>query len=176
MMYMRLDNIKIKDAFALSNPKPEKLNACKKYWEKNHSQDRYIVVNHDNILVDGYIQYLILKDAGVNIAEIKISNKKRKKWSRKNRKPKHNTQRRLNYRECETTYVFGFLLDSRSRKERVWRIPSSWGNEAINNLSIDSVVMVHNKKGCSFIKITRIEKLNKCPVDIPVKKVIRKYN
>lgn len=78
MIYMRLDNIKIKDSFASSIPKTEKVLACKEYWIKYHTQDRFIVVDHNNVLIDGYIQYLVLKDAGIDVAEVKISNKKKK--------------------------------------------------------------------------------------------------
>lgn len=175
MLYMRLDNIKIKNSFALSIPKLEKVLACKEHWEKTSSQDRYIVINHENILIDGYIQYLVLKDAGIDVAEVKISNKKRKKWNRKSRTLKHSNLKKLTYRECKTTYVFGILLYSKSNKERVWRIPNSWKKERINELNIGDVVMVHNRKTLTSIQITRIEKLNNCPVDTPVKKVVRKY-
>ena len=176
MVYMRLDNIKIKDSFATSIPKIEKVLACKEYWEKHHKQDRFIVVNHDGVLIDGYIQYLVLKDMGINVAEVKISDKKRKKWSGKSRKPKYSKHKKLCYRECNTIYVFGVLLYSRNKKERVWRIPNSWGKERIDEICIGDVVMVHNQESITPIQITKIEKLNKCPVDIPVKKVIRKYN
>ena len=56
MVYMRLDNIKIKDSFATTLPKEEKMAVCKAYWETHKKQDRYIVVNHNNVLIDGYIQ------------------------------------------------------------------------------------------------------------------------
>ena len=175
MVYMRLDNIKIKDSFATTLPKEEKMAVCKAYWETHKKQDRYIVVNHNNVLIDGYIQYLVLKEANVEIVEVKISERKRKKWSRKRSYPKSSKAKKLTYRESNTTYVFGTFLYSRSKKERVWRIPNSWKEERTADFNIGDVVMVHNKKGFSSIKVTRIEKLNKCPVDIPVKKVVRKY-
>lgn len=175
MTYMRLDNIKIKDSFAATIPKDEKIAECQKYWNNHHKQDRYIVVDHNNVLIDGYIQYLVLKDAGVEIVEVKISDRKRKKWCRKSRAAKHSKQKKLTYREKETTYVFGILLYSKSKKERVWRIPSNWTEERIADFNVGDAVMVHNRKGFSPIKVTRIEKLNECPVDIPVKKVVKKY-
>lgn len=175
MTFMRLDNIIIKDSFAATIPKEEKVTECKHYWDNHNKQDRYIVVDHNNVLVDGYIQYLVLKEAGVEIAEVKISDRKRKKWCRKKRLPKHTKPKKLTYRESNTTYVFGILLYSRSKKERVWRIPNSWRKESAKDFNIGDVVMVHNQKGLSPIIITRIEKLNKCPIDIPVKKVVRKY-
>lgn len=175
MIYMKLNNIKIKDSFASTIPKEKKFLECRRYLEKNHAQDRYIVVDHKNILVDGYIQYLVLKEAGIEIVEVKISDKKRKKWCRKNRLPKQSKPKKLTYRESNTTYIFGVLINSRSKKERVWRIPNSWDEDRINKLNIGDIVIVHNRKRTSLIKITRIEKLNVCPIDIPVKKVIQKY-
>lgn len=64
---------------------------------------------------------------------------------------------------------------SKSEKERVWRVPNSWKKERINELNIGDTVMVHNQNNLSLIRITKIEEFNECPVDIPVKKVIRKY-
>ncbi|KAI4445317.1 hypothetical protein C823_007824 [Eubacterium plexicaudatum ASF492] len=175
MTYMRLENIKIKDSFSTTLPKEEKVAVCKAYWEIHKKQDRYIIVDHNNVLIDGYIQYLVLKEVGIEIVEVKISDKKRKKWSRKRMLPKQSKPKKLTYRESNTTYVFGTLLYSRSKKERVWRIPSNWKDDRIADFNIGDVVMVHNQNGLSPIKITRIEKLNNCPVDIPVKKVVGKY-
>ena len=95
--------------------------------------------------------------------------------SLKRKLPKQSKPKKLTYRESNTTYVFGTLLYSRSKKERVWRIPNNWKEEYIANFNVGDAVLVHNKKGLSPIKITRIEKLKECPVDIPVKKVVRKY-
>lgn len=41
-------------------------------------------------------------------------------------------------------------------------------------LNVGDVVMVKTKRGNAPIEITRIEKLTECPVDIPVKKVVKK--
>ena len=60
MRRMKLSDIKISDAFANSVPSEEKLNECKNNWNQWNRQDRYIVVDHDNVLIDGYIQYLVL--------------------------------------------------------------------------------------------------------------------
>ena len=159
---MRLENIKIKESFTATNPKDEKVAECKEYWNNHHKQDRYIVVDHNNILIDGYIQYLVLKEAGIEIVEVKISDKKRKKWSRKRRVPKQSKPKKLTYRESNTTYVFGSLLYSKSKKERTWRIPNSWTDEHIADINIGDVVLVHNRKELSPIIITRIEKINDC--------------
>lgn len=52
---MKLSEIKISNAFASTTPKDDKLNACRNYWKENHEQDRDIVVNKNNVLIDGYM-------------------------------------------------------------------------------------------------------------------------
>lgn len=174
MKHMKLTDIKIKDSFLNSIPTEEKVNACRQHWDESHEQDRYIVVNHDNYLIDGYIQYLVLKENDVDSAEVKISDKKRKRWSRKNIHFKVQKSNKTNYRECETTYVYGIHPKSKSTKERVWRVPNSWWNGWADSFNIGDMMLVHTKHGLAPIEITKIEGLSKCPVDIPVKTVVRK--
>ena len=84
MRRMKLSDIKISDAFANSIPRVEKLNDCRNNWNLWNRQDRYIVINPDNVLIDGYIQYLVLKENNVEEVEVKISNRRKKRWYRKN--------------------------------------------------------------------------------------------
>lgn len=174
MKYMRLEDINIKDSFANSVPKKEKVNVCRKHWDKNHEQDRYIVVNRNNFLIDGYIQYLVLKENNVDVAEVKVSDRKRKKWTRKNQQLKVRKINNKNYRERETTYIYGVHPNSKSIKERVWRVPNSWWDGWADSLSIGDMIWVNTKYGIAPIEITRIERSGECPVSIPVKTVVRK--
>lgn len=174
MKQMRLEDIKIKDSFTNSIPTEEKVNVCWQHWDKFHEQDRYIVVNRDNYLIDGYIQYLVLKENSVDVAEVKISDKKKKRWSRKNKKSKVQKTNKTNYRECETTYIFGVHPNSKSTKERVWRVPNSWWSGWADSLNIGDMLLVNTKRGRQPIEVTRIKRLSECPVDIPVKTVVRK--
>lgn len=173
---MRLDNIKIKESFAATVPNPEKLLKCKDYWEKNHTQDRYLVVDHNYTLIDGYIQYLVLKDVGVDTAEIKISERRRKRWNRKTKQCKTGKTSKYDYRTCNTLYVFGIHPYSTSTKERIWRIPNSWKDSWMNSLKIGDYLLVNTKYGASPIQVTQLAVLDKCPVDTPVKKVIKKLH
>ena len=45
----------MRDAFANSIPRVEKRNDCRNNWNLWNRQDRYIVVNPNNVLIDGYI-------------------------------------------------------------------------------------------------------------------------
>ena len=164
MKTMKLDDIKIKDSFENSVPKSEKMDKCRQFWNTYHKQDRWIVVNNRHTLIDGYIQYLVLKENNIEEAEVHFSNKRKKKWERKSK----------TYKECETTYIYGVHLNSKSTKERVWRVPNSWQNEWADSLSIGDVVLVKTRYGLAPVEITRIERLSECPVEIPVKRVIKK--
>lgn len=174
MKHMRLADIKINDSFTNSVPIEYKVNVCRQHWDKTHEQDRYIVVNRNNFLIDGYIQYLVLKEKNVDVAEVKISDKKRKRWSRKNKQSKRQKSNQINYREHETIYIYGVHPNSNDHKERVWRIPNSWWDGWADILNIGDMIFVNTKYGLALIEITKIERLSECPVGIPVKTVVRK--
>ena len=169
MKTMKLSDIKIKDSFANSNPQNRKMEECRNYWNENYEQDRYLVVNHKNELVDGYIQYLILKENNVSDAIIQNSERKRKRYNRIRTKefevPK--------YRTNETVYIYGIHPNSKSKKERVWRVPISWKGWE-NDLLPGDRIWVNTKYGIKPIIITRIEWLDECPVNMKVKKVYTK--
>lgn len=164
MKIMKLLDIKINESFEKSIPQAEKMEMCRNYWNNYGKQDRYIVVNHNNILIDGYIQYLILKENNIKEVEVQVSNKVKKKWARKNR----------TYRELETAYIFGVHLNSNNIKEYVWRVPNSWWSGWADILNIGDILLVKTKYGLAPIKITQIKRLSKCPVNIPVKTVVKK--
>ena len=166
---MKLSDIKIRESFSSTTPIKEKMNECREYWNEYHSQDRYVVINHDGFLIDGYIQYLILKENGVEEAEIKISHCKKKKWRRKNNKELVVPS----YKEKNTTYIFGTHLNSNCTKEFCWRIPENWGNLA-DNIEIGDTILCQTKFGISPVVVSRIEILETPPVDIRVKKVAKR--
>lgn len=174
MKLMKLSEIKISDSFKDTIPKEEKIAKCKEHWNTNHEQDRYIVINHDNVLIDGYIQYLVLKDANVDMVEVKISEKRRRYYHRKN--IKEYNKKHVSYREQDTIYIFGIHPNSRSNKERVWRIPNFFGKYYFNNLHVGDYVLAKTKYGQAPVKITRIERLSKCPFEFPVKTIVKKIH
>lgn len=66
---MKLRKIKISDRFKTHPPKDEKLDSRREVF-LNHSEDfldlHYpIIVNKNNVLIDGYCTYLVLKEYGV---------------------------------------------------------------------------------------------------------------
>ena len=173
MVKMKLSEIKISNAFALTTPKDDKLNACRNYWKENHEQDRDIVVNKNNVLIDGYIQYLVLKENGVDEVEIKISTRRKKRWYRKNVKDWNIPH----YRNQSTTYVYGVHSNSKNQKEFVWRVPKTWSELGWEDgLNIGDEILVDTKFGIKPVVVTKIEISDKCPVNMPVKRVMKRLN
>lgn len=169
MKKMKLSDIRINETFANSVPSESKMEECRKNWDKWHRQDRYIVVNHNNILIDGYIQYLILKENNIEEAEIKISNLRKKRWHRKNTKDWDIPH----YRNESTTYVYGTHPNSNCTKEFMWRVPKSWTWFA-ENIQVDDSILCRTKFGIAPVVVTKVEILNECPVDFCVKRVASK--
>lgn len=169
MRRMKLSDIKISEAFANSIPSEEKLNACRNNWNQWNRQDRYIVVNSDNILIDGYIMYLVLKENDVEEVEVKISTRRKKRWERKNIKdwvvPR--------YKDNPTTYIYGYHPNSKDKKTYMWRVPKSWINWA-DNIQIGDTIICATKFGYAPVVVNKIEMLDMCPIDIRVKKVCSK--
>ena len=171
MKKMKLSDIKINKVFRETIPSKKKMDECRLYWDKYHKQDRYIVVNHDGELIDGYIQYLVLKENNEEEAEIKISNSRKKRWHRMS-VHEHDG---VKYRNEMTTYIYGIHPNSKSIKERVWRVPYNWKGWE-NDILPGDKILVCTKRGIALIIVTKIEWLDKCPVDMPVRKVYRKLD
>lgn len=169
MRRMKLSDIKISEAFANSIPSEYKMNECRNNWNQWIRQDRYIVVNPDNILIDGYIQYLVLKENNIEEAEIKISNRRKKRWHRKNAEDWNIPH----YRNETTTYIYGVHPNSKNEKEFVWRVPKSWSELGWGDgLNIGDEILVATKFGIKLVVVTKINISDKCPVNMPVKRVV----
>ena len=148
--FMKISEIKITDAFKSSCPNEIKVNKCRDYWEKYHKQSKMIVLSKNNVLVDGYIQYLILKENNEKIAEVEQS-EYQKEW---------------------TTYIYG-IHQNGNGKEYVWKVPKFWKGWENDLLPGDSI-LVKTKYGIKEIIITKIEWLDECPIDKKVKNVYKK--
>lgn len=158
-MKMNMSDIIVTEAFKKSIPKQKKVKKYRDYWYTYGKQRKCIEVDSNNVLTDGYIQYLILKENGVGKATVK------KKYK--------NTKTNNSYKNNKTTYIYGIHPNSECTKEYIWRIPNSW--EENKHIEIGDTVLCQTKFGISPVIVTKIEILDKCPVDCIVKKVIKKY-
>lgn len=157
MKKIKLSDIKISSAFADSVSSEQKVQKYRKRFAETGKQSKFLVIDSNNVLVDGYIQYLILKENNVEEAAYvkadKFGNKK---------KPTYRTQK--------TTYVYGTHSNSKCKKEFVWRVPNNWIN-FVENINVGDTIYCKTKFGVAPVVVSKIENNSLCPVDIPVRKV-----
>lgn len=162
-MKRKLENIIIPESFAEHTPKNYKLAECKRYWDRNHLQDRYVVINRDNVLIDGYCMYLVLKHYGVEECQVKVSEIRQARFNR--------IDRTNQYRGIPTTYVYGVHNEDPDHKEYVWRLPRNWTD---GEVCVGEQLVVDTRRGESVMTVTRFDILEQPPVNGTVKKVLRK--
>ena len=170
---MRLSEIKIPDEFANSTPNANKYEKCKKYYKETGNQDRYIVVDENNVLVDGYIMYLVLKNNGekfgdsrrITLRKHTYTDKQRKKYGRLI-PPKHV----VTYKEKPTAYVYGKHPNSKDDKEYVWRLPQTWGYMSLM-LQKGDVIYCGTRFGVAPVVVTKVELKSNFDTNLCIKKV-----
>ena len=76
------------------------------------------------------------------------------------------------YRDETTTYVYGKHPNSNCDKEFMWRVPKSmsWFSEKVQ---VGDSILCQTKFGIAPVIVTKVEVLDKCPVDFPVKRVAK---
>lgn len=170
---MRLSEIKIPADFESSIPNTNKYEKCKKYYKETGNQDRYIVVDENNVLVDGYIMYLVLKNNGekfgdsrrITLRKHTYTDKQRKKYGRLI-PPKHV----VTYKEKPTAYVYGKHPNSKDDKEYVWRLPQTWDYMSLM-LQKGDVIYCGTRFGVAPVVVTKVELKNNFDTDLCIKKV-----
>lgn len=153
-MYVDINEIVIPDWFKESTPSQKKYDEkLKTYLDSDKRYYKAPIVDKKNVLKDGYVTYLVLKDQGAQNIWVKS--------------PKDN--------EEPKTYVFGKHLNSNDTKEYVWRLSNSVANR-IGNITEGMTLMVVAGKDNKIapIIVTKLEKLNTPPVTTKIKKVVGK--
>ena len=164
MRIIKLSEIKITSAFENTTPNPEKVQKYREYYAENQKQSKPILLDYNNVLRDGYIQYLILKENGIEEATI-IRKKKHKRLKKRKITP--------SYKNSKTTYIFGVHPNSKDNCQYTWRVPASWETWA-ENIEIGDTILCQTKFGFSPVIVNRVEILDKPPVDIRVKRVAKR--
>ena len=170
---MRLSEIKISADFESRIANTYKYNKCENYYNKTGNQDRYIVVDEKNVLVDGYIMYLVLKNHDVEYGNVKrltlrkhtYTDKQRKKYGRLI-SPKHV----VTYKEKPTAYVYGKHPNSKDNKEYVWRLPQAWGYMSLM-LQKGDVIYCGTRFGVAPVVVTKVELKSNFDTSLCIKKV-----
>lgn len=165
-MRIKLSDIIINKSFTETTPKEEKMIECREFWRYEGKQDRPIVLNKKNMLIDGYVMYLILMEHKEEYADVVYKKKHNRHYEKL---PKFEQP----YKNTSTTYIYGVHPNSNCSKEFVWRVPASWGDWA-DNVEISDTVLCQTKFGFAPVVVTKIEVLDKCQVDFRVKKVAKR--
>ncbi len=149
---IKLSDIKISDAFARTHVSERKLQKCRDYFNVFEKADRDIVLSSKDILIDGYIMYLVYKENNIEEVEVKIKS---------------------TYRDYPTTYIYGKHVNG-SNKVYVWRIPHdrkyNW-DKFVTLIEPGDIILCRTKYGTQAISVADIQVYDKCPVKCSVKKV-----
>ena len=172
-MKMNLSEIKIPESFESSVPNTLKYAKCESYYNKSGNQDRYIVVDENNVLVDGYIMYLVLKSHYVEYCDAKrltlrnhvYTNRQREKYGRI-----IPPEKVISYKKEPTVYIYGKHPNGIIDKEYVWRLPKSKEN-MYGVLLPGDLIYCSTKNGIAPVIVTRIEKRDSWDTDLKVKVV-----
>ena len=168
---IKISDIKIKQSFLETTPHEEKLSECRNKYLTYGKQDRVIVIDHDGFLIDGYCMYLILKELGIEDAQIKISDRRKKRWYRKDISSWDG-----NYRNHNTTYIYGVHPNTKQHppKEYMWRVTDGKREYVYENVLPGDTVLCQTKYGLSTVIVTKIIDMDECPIDMRVRKFVRK--
>lgn len=74
MKLIALSDIIITERFLNNPPKEKKLNKIRRYYSEFGVVDKPIIINKKNVLIDGYIRYLVLKENGREHTYVKVQN------------------------------------------------------------------------------------------------------
>ena len=160
---IKLSSIKIPKSYAVTTPSEKKVRTKRKKYRKGKL--KAITINTDGFLINGYINYLILKENNVEDAEVNIVDIKKN----------DNSNVPESYRNTRTTYIYGKHPNNKSEKIYTWRIPNkeNWMKFS-ETVLLDDLIFCKTKFGCSPVIVQAIQTVDKCPVEFPVKKVLSK--
>lgn len=172
-MNMRLSEIKIPANFESSIPNTYKYEKCKKYYKETGNQDRYIIVDENNVLVDGYIMYLVLKNHDVEYGNVKRLTLRKHKYTDRQREKCGKLvppEKVLTYKEKPTVYIYGKHQNGIINKEYVWRLPKSKEN-MYGILLPGDLIYCSTKNGIAPVIVTKIEKRDLWDTELNIKVV-----
>lgn len=160
---VKLSSIKIPKSYAVTTPSEKKVRTKRKKYRKGKL--KAITINTDGFLINGYINYLILKENNVEDAEVNIVDIKKN----------DNSNVPESYRNTRTTYIYGKHPNNKSEKIYTWRIPNAESWRKFSEMVLpDDLIFCKTKFGCSPVIVQAIQTVDKCPVEFPVKKVLSK--
>jgi excinuclease UvrABC ATPase subunit len=71
-IHMAVEDIIIPEEFKLTTPSLDKIQERLDYYKENNKFEKYIVINRDMVLQDGYITYLLCKLLNINYVNVVV--------------------------------------------------------------------------------------------------------
>lgn len=172
-MKMNLSEIMISESFENSIPNISKYAKCDNCYNETGNQDRYIIVDENNVLVDGYIMYLVLKSHDVEYCDAKRLTLRKHKYTDRQREKYERIippEKVISYKNKPTVYIYGKHPNGIIDKEYVWRLPKSKEN-MYDVLLPGDLIYCSTKNGIAPVIVTRIEKRDSWDTELKVKVV-----
>lgn len=135
---MKLADIHIPDLFIASPPAVWKMEQCRKFFEEHGHLDRELVVTENNLLIDGYVGYLVLEEAGVTETRVK--------------KIRSGTPSQT------TCYIGAVHIPQEgmepNNKTYYWRVTT--GTKNADQLEVGKLVRVRTSRGAQTARVTEV--------------------
>lgn len=123
-----ISDIIIPDEFTKTTPKNSKIERIREYFNAYNTIDKPVTISSSNILMDGYIRYLIAKEKNIQSIPCIISDK--------NFTPK---------RPCK--YIVGSFDNG---LEYIWKIRNKL------DVNVGDKVLVANKNGSAVVNVVKV--------------------
>lgn len=175
-MKMELSEIKIPTDFESSTPSTLKYEKCEKYYNETGNQDKYIVVDENDVLVDGYIMYLVLKSHDMEYCDAKRLTLRKHKYTDRQREKYGRIippEKVISYKNKPTVYIYGKHPNSVTNKEYMWRVPNTWETFK-DNIQIDDMIYCSTIHGIAPVIVSKIVSLDHFDSDMKIKRVCSK--
>ena len=135
---MKLADIRIPDLYLASPPAAWKMEQCRKFFEEHGHLDRELVVTENNLLIDGYVGYLVLEEAGVIETRVK--------------------KIRCGTPSKTTGYIGAVHIPQEgmepNKKTYYWRVTT--GTKNVDQLEVGKLVRVRTSRGAQTARVTEI--------------------
>lgn len=143
---VKLDDIKIMDVYSSVKPNEKKIEKYREIYKKHHAFKNLPVLNSDLVLVDGYITYLLMKEANLSDVVVIV-----------------NTDIVYDYAK-DTMYIYGIHPSDVKNREYVWKVSKSeeW-KDFRENIQVGDIIKCNTSLGKQFVKVTKIVMSEKSP-------------
>jgi hypothetical protein len=145
---MKLKDIVIADDFKTTQPAKWKMAQCRKHYETTHQLDRDIILNEDNVLIDGYVAYLVAQENGIEDVDVVYG--------------------LIDHNANNIAYIYA--QHRTNGKKYIWRVTNRTVN--IKGLKAGAVAIVDTKYGPRKVIVSKVKWRRKRPKPYSFRRVL----